>query len=422
MHAANNGLDAASERPRAFDDESISSRTSKAQSRARTALDLASNVSSKRTSKQPSSPGISRSRTEPVASGSGSKNLVGTLLGAAAGAAVAYAMAQSERDGARDEADYARSRASSTRNSRPPSSYERSTVSRVSGRRSKSTNRGMLAIEQPRYSDDEFDDVLSRYASSRRPAPSRSRTYDALEYAPMSMASARSDRYSMKRASTLPNDPLDYVRGSQTAPTSRHTSRRGSLEDDQKLKRHDSAVSVGSRHSRRSINGDRYSSTSKTSTVKPAKRSSTYDSAPNVPIPSSQAPSYITATNYPLPPSRATSYASARQDAIPRSHRGYMDSADDSDGLGDARTVLPEDSISCVDFSSSRSKGKGKTSGKSPQKSSSKRPSEANSKATAFRTKPTESKYSSQTAPAAWRDEYYGERDGRGKRSNYSYA
>lgn len=405
------------------DSQSIASRTSRAQSRTQTALDLASNVSGKRNSKAPSSPGISRSRTEPVTSGNGGKNIVGTLLGAAAGAAVAYAMVQSERDGARDEAEYARSRAPSARSSRPPSSYERSMVSRTSGRRSRSTNRGMLALDQPRYSDDEFDDVLTRYASSRRPAPARSRTMDALEYAPISTASRRSDRYSMKPSSTLPNDPVDYPpRASQTAPTSRHTSRRGSLEEDQKLTRHDSAVSVGSRPSRRSITGDRYSSTSKTSTIKPLKRSSTYDSAVNAPLPSSKADSYFTAANLPLPSSRATSYVSARQPPPSRS-RAYTDSADDSDGLGDTRTVLPSDSISCVDFSSSRSKPKNRpSSSKSSPRTNSKRASESGSKATAFRGNPTDSKYSAQTAPGLSRDESYSAREGRGKRSSYSYA
>jgi hypothetical protein len=63
--------------------------------------------------------------------------LVGTLLGAAAGAAVAYAMVQSERDNARDENEYARSRAASTRYGRTSSNYEKSTVSKKSRHSSK---------------------------------------------------------------------------------------------------------------------------------------------------------------------------------------------------------------------------------------------------------------------------------------------
>jgi hypothetical protein len=396
------------------DTQSLSSKASRAKSRAQTALDVASATSkSTKKSAAPPTPGITRSRTDPLISDNSSKKLVGTLLGAAAGAAVAYAMVQSERDGSRDEAEFARSKAGSNRSSRPRSIYEKSTVSRNSGRSSRHPNRPPLAIEPRSYSEDELHDVLSRYTSSRRPALQRSRTYDAIEYAPMSTTSNMNDRYSMKRSSTLPDY---YPDGTRTAPASRHTSRRGSM-DDTRLKRHDSGVSVQSHRSRRSFDGGRRSSASNASTLKPSRRASLYDSAANVPLPSSKPQSYVSAAEMPLPSSRATSYISAAQMPFSqsRANGGYaVDPAEESDGLGDMKSVVPEDSISCVDFSTKPRK----------DKSSSKSSRHGSKRSEASTVRPVKqssgSKYSAQTLPDRPKDNYHSSRDG--KRSANSYA
>ena len=352
------------------DVRSLASKTSQARSRAETVRDVASKASKSMNKSTAPRPGITRSRTEPITSTpqNGGKALVGTLLGAAAGAAFAYAMVSSERDSARDEQAFAaatRSRASSDRDGRPRNHYDGSTVSKKSHRTeisSRHPNRSMRAIEAPVYYDDDdnkIQDVISNYKSSRRPAPQRSQTYDAIEYVPRSTASGRSDRFSTKRSSTLPIDMPHYlIEGPKTAPASRHTSRRGSMEDATRLKRHDSGVSMNSHRSRRhsSFDGGRRSSASKASTTKPPRRGSLYQSAANVPLPSSKAQSYISAADMPPPKSRATSYISAAHVPIPpsRTNGGYTDAGEESDGLSDTKTVLPEDSISCSKSSAHR--------------------------------------------------------------------
>ncbi len=405
------------------DDQSVATKVSRTKSRAQTALDLASAASrpTKQSNAAPSMPGLTRSRTEPVTSDGGSKKLLGTLLGAAAGAAVAYAMVQSEQDSNRRESDYARSRASAPKSSRTRSNYEKSVVSKNSGRSTRPSYRERLAIEPPSYSDDDYPEVLSRYKSSYRPAPQRSRTYDAIEYATRPTSSGRSDRHRMKRSSTLPNDfPDYYLEGPKTAPASRHTSRRGSV-DDQELKRHDSAVSVLSHRSRRSFDAERRSSASKVSTIKPSRRGSVYESAANYPLPSSNASSRPSAADRPLPSSRATSYMSAAQPQS-RMNGSYadIDVAEESDGLGDTKTVVPEDSISCVDFSSRSSKSKSKSGSKSFSRHSSKR-SEADSDRTVRPAKHSGSRHSAQTLPVREKEGYYG-RNRDGKRSTLSYS
>lgn len=423
---------------------SLSSRAERAKSRVQTALDVASSASKSMKGSTAPAPGITRSRTEPVTSrpDNGGKTIVGTLLGAAAGAAFAYAMVSSERENARDEEAFAsssRSKPPSMKDARSRSNYEGSTISKKSSRSSKQPERSMRAIEAPRYDNDEIQDVLSRYTSSRRPLPQRSNTYDASEYAPRSSTSHRSDRFNTKCSTTLPIDMQQQylIEGPRTAPASRHTSRRGSF-DDNKLKRHDSGVSMHSHRSRRSFDGGRRSSISRTSTIKQPK-GSLYESAAGVPLPSSKAqsyisaadmqkassiaPSYITAAEMPLPSSRTASYVSAAQVSLPPSRTTveYSD-AEESDGLGDMKTVVPDDSISCVDFSgkSKKSKSKsGSTSGSRTSRHGSKR-SEAPSERTIRPANPTSSRHSAQTLPVRAKADYYSSQGG--KRSTHTYV
>lgn len=280
----------------------------------------------------------------------------------------------------------------------------------------------MRAIEAPRYDDEEIQEIISRHTSSRRPVPQRSSTYDASEYAPRSGVSHRSDRSGTKRSSTLPTDMPQYlIEGPRTAPASRHGSRRGSF-DDAKLKRHDSAVSVHSHRSRRSFDGGRRSSGSRASTVKP--KGSLYESAAGVPLPSSKAQSYISAADMPLPTSKTASYISAAQVSLPpsRTNVSYSD-AEESDGLGDTETVVPDDSISCVDYSgnSKKSKSKSKTgsgTGSRTSRHTSKR-SEAPSERTVRPAKPTSSRHSAQTLPVRSKDDYYGNKGSKMSRNTY---
>lgn len=306
--------------------------------------------------------------------------------------------------------------------------------------------------------DREVQDVISRYTQTRRPAPSRSQTHDAIDYRATvkSQISSRSNAYDLKRASTLPVDGPYLLPAPRTAPASRHTSRRGSVEDD-KLKRHDSAISVQSRHSeaRRSPTSqpdkpslsrhDRDShysnaskastaktrdrdanneSASKASTAKPRHRSSTYDSAAAVPIPPSGTHSYYSAAEKPLPPSRSASHTSAAQVPAPSSRAGSRYPAVPEDAkvgmISDLDTVVPEDSISCVDFSS---REREKRPSSSRHGSSSKRSEASTVKPTKERERKGSSRHSAQTLPMRSRDDVYGSEHKRsGKRSLMSFA
>lgn len=395
----------------------------KTQSRAQTALDVASSAAkSMKTSSAPT-PGITRSRTEPVSSTNqnGSKALMGTLLGAAAGAAFAYAVTQSEKDSARKEAAFASEMRS--RGGRPRGSSDKSGSSKAS-QRSRGTSEtargarsGPHAIEPAPYDDYEVQEVLRQRRSTARPTPQRSRTYDETEYAPNSSHNARGDRFSVRRASTMPVD-LDhyYIEGPRSKPESKRDSRRGSV-DDSELERYDSGVSMNSRRSRRSSSGD------KNSMTRQSRRNSYHESAANVPLPTSRtasyintskAPSYVTAAQVPLPQSRGTSYLSAAQAPTSAPRGDYLDAGEESDGLGDLPPVTPDDSISCVDFSKPTKKTK--SSGKSSV-SSSKR-SQADSERTVRPAKQSGSKHSVRTLPTRRRDSF----DRRSKRSTATYA
>lgn len=138
---------------------------------------------------------------------------------------------------------------------------------------------------------------------------------------------------------------------------------------------------------------------SSASTAKPSRRhesnSSHYESAVEVPLPASVA--------------RGPSHASAAQVPIPDSH-GNGWSEEESDGLDDMKTVVPDDSISCVDLSKPRSSHK-----------SSRHSSKRSEASTVKPSKKEGSRHSAATLPVRSREEYYGEKK-RGKRSTLSYA
>ncbi|KAK5721470.1 hypothetical protein LTR15_006058 [Elasticomyces elasticus] len=459
------------------DQRSLDSRTSRARSRADTVRDLVSSASrSVRSQSEAPTPGLTRARTLPTAEFP-SKAMLGTMLGATAGAALAWAMMQSEGKSARDEAAFAtstRSRSStrqsshdmnthrnySTTESHAPKTHRSQSVTESARSRNyppRSLARAMgssrRAIEQgPSNYDGEVDEVISRYTTSRRPTPlQRSKTIDAIEYAPMSR-SGRESRYTAKRSTTLPYaEPVVYteVAGStrstaryttashrgtrepafderdeatETAAnehTSRHTSgsrrspRNLVQDEDLDLKRRDSGISMGSHRSHRSrhstTDDDRRSSAS---TLKAARRgSSHHEPAPGPPV-SSKLPSHVSSA-------RAQSYVTAAQVPIPRSQQGTgyaEDSADESDGLGDAKTVVPEDSISCVDFSKPRSTARSShTRSKHTSKAS-----EAGSDRTVRQAKGSTSRHSAATLPAM-PVEHRHSSNGR-KKSTVSYA
>lgn len=382
-------------------------------SRARTALDLASSVSTSTSVKRSDVPkmGISRSRTAPAVTSAtesprmGPRTVFGTLMGAAAGAALIYAVSKTENENARAETAFnnsmrARPRRYSFDGARSPRNLldYSDTQSARSSRHPRASRR---AIEAAGYYDDDdtVRDVVSRSMSSRRPPPpSRSMTYDAVDYAPTSYK-RRNSRDTTKRSSTMPIDePLRYIEAPRSN-LSRQTSHRSGNPE-----RHDSVISSRSHRSRRPSEASRRPSEAP---PRHSRRGSTqYDSPVEVP----------------LPPSKQTSYSSAPR-ALPHESRtkpSHTD-PDDSDGMSDMKTVVPDDSISCVDFSKPK-----------PQRSTVPR---NNSSTNQHRT-PTDSRpaarssgsrYSAMTLPIRPRlDDYqYGSRrgeNGGGRRSAYSYA
>ena len=103
---------------------------------------------------------------------------------------------------------------------------------------------------------------------------------------------------------------------------------------------------------------------------KPTTRAQSQVSAIRVPLPASRAPSHASAAHPPISPRRGSqvsvphppstsgrraSHHSGSAAGIPlpsslASGRAYED-VDDSDGLADTKTVMPDDSISCIDLS-----------------------------------------------------------------------
>ncbi|KAI7301578.1 hypothetical protein KC315_g16552 [Hortaea werneckii] len=206
------------------DAESVASKTSRAKSRAQTAMDLASTASkSIKGGNDESTP--NRAASMPVSTeGSSfpSKAFFGTILGAAAGAALIFAVKRSEGENAKEEAAYEASKkapssrgkpatvstvydprdeksqhrnfsTTESRISKPPKSHRNFSVtdSAYSKPQMPTPPRTMRAIDQAGfYDDDEVRDAISKFASSRRPpAPRRAHTTDAMDLAPVSRGS-----------------------------------------------------------------------------------------------------------------------------------------------------------------------------------------------------------------------------------------
>ncbi|KAF2481915.1 hypothetical protein BDY17DRAFT_299922 [Neohortaea acidophila] len=317
--------------------DSRGSIVSKAQSTAKTALELAS-IASAITAKQGSSAPrhrISRSQTEPVNSAAtpSGNAIVGTLLGAAAGAALAFAMGMTERENAAEERRFAASVHSSDR--RAQSFSGKSGDCKSSGRRQGSTSSGR---------DARRPSLASEKPVSGRQGPQRSRTYDDVQHKPSGSRSGAGDWSQVMRGGTLaPRANRESKGQSKTSRPSAHGSRcRSITESDTTL--HDSGVSM---HSHRS-------SLRKTDTATKAATRRSHSAADDTPR-ATKSRSHISAAKVPQPQSRTTSYISAARVAMPLSHTigGYAETIqDESDGLDDCESLRPDDSISCVDFSS----------------------------------------------------------------------
>lgn len=247
----------------------------------------------------------------------------------------------------------------------------------------------MRMLEATGHNEDEdVQEALGRY-NTLRAMPTRSQTQDEYAYAPASRT-GRSEYPGDRRASTIPvesPEPLQYLLEGPKSTISRrsttrreppprsasHSSRHRHVnQDDDKLHRNDSGVSVHSsarshHHRERGSDSGRKSSVS---TIKPSRRDS---AQPEVFPPPSRAPSKAasllieTAAYYPaaisLPPSVASTTLPLREGRAPaalppihhseQSWEGFT-AGEESDGLGDIKTVVPDDSISCVDLSKHR--------------------------------------------------------------------
>jgi len=357
-------------------------------------------------SEAPSSRTITRSATMPASTSSDfpNKAFFGTILGAAAGAAIMFAMTKSEDDNAKEEAAFVTStstrsrsstRAKSTtvkmaddlkshrnysvtesRVSRAPKSHRNFSVteSAYSKPQLPVPPRSMRAIDQAEYyDDDEVREAISRFASSRRPpAPKRSKTIDAIEYAPSSAGRSKTmgaieyapsragrSRYTAKRSATLPIEDPKYLLEAPKSIMSRLSSRRTRIEeeedvDDQDLKRRDSGISMGSHRSRHGAEGSHVSRRTE-STVKPSQSArSRHESAADVPLPASKAPTNVSEyrsrqmTDVSLPASKAPTQVSERRsrhttdDASRASHcSSHRSRVDDDAGRSSHSTVKP---------------------------------------------------------------------------------
>nr|POE96936.1 hypothetical protein CFP56_63761 [Quercus suber] len=427
---------------------SLASNTSRARSRAQTAMQIASATSTARRQSetpartQPPPPGhaISRAATLPTNTPSNNfptKKVFGTILGAAAGAAFAFAISRSESESAREEQEFnsslrskSASRRSETRSRRETSEPPRSRQ----WHRNYSVTESFRSIRYPPaptakaieagvYDDDEVQEAISRYqASSRRPRPRRSMTYDAIEYAPAMSPAERGSRYATTRPSTMPADaPIHYLEAPKphrsNSHSSRHTTRRSS-QGDHSPQRRDSVVSMHSHRSHRSRHSKASRRPSEAGTIRPRPASGQHESAAGVPLPASRPPSSY------IPPAKVTSppsYISAAKVALPESRANGYDDADDSDdGLGDFKTVVPDDSISCVDLNTRhRSHQRGHSRHTSGRHSS--RRSEAESERTVRPEKPkgVGDRRSAFTMPFRPRDDTYESTRGR---KTYSHA
>lgn len=252
------------------------------------------------------------------------------------------------------------------------------------------TTQAMRMLEATGNNEDaDIQEALGRH-NSLRAMPTRSRTQDDYVYAPASQA-GRSEHQGESRFSTIPvetHEPLQYLLEGPKSTASRHgTSRpepqarsashssrhRRVSHDDTQLRRNDSGVSVHSSSRSRHHHRERGSDAGRRSsagTLKPSRR----DSAQHEPLPSSskaasKAPSLLieTAAYYPAAISLPASVASTRLPshvgrtpaALPPIHHSEQSweeftAGEESDGLGDIKTVVPDDSISCIDLSKRR--------------------------------------------------------------------
>lgn len=299
----------------------------------------------------PRTSGLMRSRTEPV-EGFSSKTLLGTMLGAAAGAAVAYVIVRSEKGGRKAEARYstwARGRPEEYASSR---SHRRSMSVAPDDRSiweydavNAAPTSGQLLIPASPVDDQRID--YQRLKVSRT-SSGRNQTYEAVAVGPGNFAS--------RRSATMPVEQSNQPLLDETQ--SRH-SRRASLADGGRNGRHDSVVSIGSRQSYRPVEA-KYYPTSQVSTLKPSRRGSIYaGSAARVPAP----PSYVAASRAPTLVStrpRPDEFFDAYYLPVDTPNDSLRGDHSDDDGLDDMRTIVPDDSISCIDipraYSSSKSR------------------------------------------------------------------
>lgn len=353
----------------------------------------------------------------------------------------------------------------------------------------RSLARSMRAIEpaSAAFDDADVQDILSRYTASRRPLPAtRSRTLDAADY-----ASLTSSYRHLKRSTTLPVEDdhqylLEAPKPRSIAPSHRSSSSRARDADkstrstashhatgrrshhhhedegvDQDLKRRDSGISMRSSSHRSSHAGSLHRSShrppsastvvagssssssrrSSASTIKTPPRHGTslnhHESAVNVPLPPSRtASSYVSVTSAKASSVKAPSYVTAAQVPIPSSHgNGWTQeepwpsgAEEESDGLGDTKTVVPDDSISCVNISvsarSQSSRHRSQRTSKGGSRASG-RDSDRKSDATVrpIMRKRGEGGGSAASLPVRAKEEYYRHDEGRpGKRSTVSYA
>nr|POE48738.1 hypothetical protein CFP56_38834 [Quercus suber] len=427
------------------DHRSLASKTSRATSRAQTAMQIASATSTVRRQSetpvrtQPPPPGqtISRAATLPSRTASSdfpTKKVFGTILGAAAGAAFAFAMSRSESENAREEREFnssmrskSASRRSETRSRREISEPPRSrqwhrnysvTESFRSIRYPPASN--TKAIEAGVYDENDVQEAISRYqASSRRPRPKRSMTYDATEYAPAKSNTERESHYASTRPATMPVDaPIHYLEAPKPQRSMSHTSRRStrrSSHGDHSPQRRDSVVSMHSHRSHRSRHSKASRRPTEASTIKPRPTPSQHESAAGVPLPASRSPSsYVPPLKVVPPPS----YVTAANVALPESRANGYDDADDSDGLGDFKTVVPDDSISCID-TSSRHRHRASSHRRSSRHSSRRSAAESERTVRPEKAQSSRDRRSAFTLPVKSRDDPYEPSRGR---KTYSYA
>ncbi|KAK6443636.1 hypothetical protein LTR95_000463 [Oleoguttula sp. CCFEE 5521] len=339
--------------------------------RSKTALDV-TNRDSLRT------PTLKRSDTMPATSAqpdSGpaglsndtSRALMGTLLGAAAGAAFAFAMVHAERDGAYKEATFSTATRSSGRDAAKGSRASRRPMSerpiiRQYRQRSDSESRytvhpqTTVGVRQPRaiaYKRHEEDvdaqRALMQYSAPRRPQPPRSKTYDT-----RSSGNTDYSVYVPRRSITVVESPgrQPLLLMSAEKPASRYF-REPARESSDKLspRRRDSVLSTQSHHSSRYTQpskGETRSTTSNISAFRTQRKGDDDRQRNGDASNASRRTGFSTRSRR----SKATSYFDAAEQV--QEPMALEDAGGLSDGMDDTRTIVPDDSISCVDFSPPR--------------------------------------------------------------------